>query len=75
MVGEPLQCGPVVAVDIGGTKIASAIVTDDRAIAEAVERIRAHLVSAGWEHRFSIASPIAGGDGNREVVAGFRRAQ
>lgn len=51
------------------------IVTDDRAIAEAVERIRAHLVSAGWEHRFSIASPIAGGDGNREVVAGFRRDQ
>jgi glucokinase len=29
MVGEPMTCGPVVAVDIGGTKIASAIVTDE----------------------------------------------
>jgi len=28
---------------------------------------------AGWAHRFVIASPIAGGDGNREIVAGFRR--
>lgn len=29
MAGEPTTCGPVVAVDIGGTKLASAIVTDD----------------------------------------------
>jgi 23S rRNA (cytidine1920-2'-O)/16S rRNA (cytidine1409-2'-O)-methyltransferase len=50
------------------------IVSDELAIAEAVERITAHLAAAGWERRFAIASPIAGGDGNREVVAGFRRS-
>lgn len=49
------------------------IVTDETAIAEAVERIIAHFAAAGWERRFAIASPIAGGDGNREIVAGFRR--
>lgn len=49
------------------------IVTDEGAIAEAVERIVAHLADAGWERRFAVASPIAGGDGNREIVAGFRR--
>lgn len=50
------------------------IVSDELAIAEAVERITAHFTAAGWERRFAIASPIAGGDGNREVVAGFRRS-
>lgn len=50
------------------------IVSDELAIAEAVERITAHFAAAGWERRFAIASPIAGGDGNREVVAGFRRS-
>lgn len=49
------------------------IVTDETAIAEAVERVIAHLAGAGWERRFAVASPIAGGDGNREIVAGFRR--
>ncbi len=49
------------------------IVTDEGTIAEAVERIVAHLADAGWERRFAVASPIAGGDGNREIVAGFRR--
>ncbi|MDB5539400.1 MAG: Hemolysin [Devosia sp.] len=49
------------------------IVTDDAAVSEAVLRITAHLADAGWTHRFAISSPIAGGDGNREIVAGFRR--
>lgn len=49
------------------------IVTDDAAVAEAVLRITAHLAQAGWARRFAIGSPIAGGDGNREIVAGFRR--
>jgi 23S rRNA (cytidine1920-2'-O)/16S rRNA (cytidine1409-2'-O)-methyltransferase len=48
------------------------IVTDDAAVTEAVLRITAHLASAGWGRRFAIGSPIAGGDGNREIVAGFR---
>jgi len=49
------------------------IVGDGNAIAAAVERVIAHFAAAGWEHRFSVASPITGGDGNREIVAGFRR--
>lgn len=49
------------------------IVSDEGAIAAAVERVIAHFAEAGWEQRFAVASPIAGGDGNREVVAGFRR--
>lgn len=49
------------------------IVTDDAAIAAAIDRITAAMADAGWERRFSGPSPIAGGDGNRETVAGFRR--
>lgn len=49
------------------------IVSDESAIAVAVERVIAHFAEAGWERRFAVASPIAGGDGNREIVAGFRR--
>ncbi len=49
------------------------IVSDEAAIAEAVERITTHFAAAGWDRRFAIGSPIAGGDGNREIVAGFRR--
>ena len=50
------------------------IVTDDAASAGAVLRITAHMASAGWGRLFAIGSPIAGGDGNREIVAGFRRS-
>jgi 23S rRNA (cytidine1920-2'-O)/16S rRNA (cytidine1409-2'-O)-methyltransferase len=49
------------------------IVTDDAAITAATERIAAAMGEAGWGFRFAVASPIAGGDGNRETVAGFRR--
>lgn len=49
------------------------IVTDDAAVSGAVLRITAHLAEAGWAQRFAIGSPIAGGDGNREIVAGFSR--
>lgn len=51
------------------------IVTDDAAIVAATERIAAAMAEAGWGYRFAVASPIAGGDGNRETVAGFRRQQ
>lgn len=49
------------------------IVTDDAATAEAVLRITAHFAQSGWASLFTLGSPIAGGDGNREIVAGFRR--
>lgn len=50
------------------------IVTDPAAAQAAVERVIVHFAGAGWQHRFTIDSPIAGGDGNHEFVAGFRRA-
>lgn len=49
------------------------IVTDDAATADAVLRITAHFAQRGWKSLFTLGSPIAGGDGNREFVAGFRR--
>ena len=51
------------------------IVSDEQAITAATDRVIAHMAAAGWTHRFSVASPIAGGDGNRETVAGFARTQ
>lgn len=49
------------------------IVTNEAAVAEAIQRVISHFADAGWVRRFAIGSPIAGGDGNREIVAGFRR--
>lgn len=49
------------------------LVTDEAAIAGAVETVIAVLAEAGWRLRQSLPSPIAGGDGNRETVAVFRR--
>jgi 23S rRNA (cytidine1920-2'-O)/16S rRNA (cytidine1409-2'-O)-methyltransferase len=49
------------------------IVTDDAAVIAAIERITVAMAEAGWGRCFAVASPIAGGDGNRETVAGFRR--
>jgi 23S rRNA (cytidine1920-2'-O)/16S rRNA (cytidine1409-2'-O)-methyltransferase len=50
------------------------IVTDEAAIAAAIERIVDHMAEAEWAKRFLVGSPIAGGDGNREMVAGFARS-
>lgn len=49
------------------------IVTDDAATAAAVERVERYMQDAGWERLALVASPIAGGDGNREFIAAFRR--
>ncbi len=49
------------------------IVTDPVPVDEAVERIVTAMAAAGWDRTFAIPSPITGGDGNRETVAGFRR--
>jgi 23S rRNA (cytidine1920-2'-O)/16S rRNA (cytidine1409-2'-O)-methyltransferase len=49
------------------------IVSDAAAVASAIERITSALADAGWESRTAVPSPIAGGDGNRETVAVFRR--
>src|SRR5690606_33551667 len=49
------------------------IVTDAGAINRAAGEITAFMAAQGWQHRLSVPSPIAGGDGNREIVALFRR--
>lgn len=49
------------------------IVSNDAAIAGAVSGVIAFMATSGWEHRLSLASPITGGDGNRETVALFRK--
>jgi 23S rRNA (cytidine1920-2'-O)/16S rRNA (cytidine1409-2'-O)-methyltransferase len=51
------------------------IVSDDAAIAGAVAAVVAFMAGEGWTHRLSAPSPIAGGDGNRETVAVFRRGE
>jgi 23S rRNA (cytidine1920-2'-O)/16S rRNA (cytidine1409-2'-O)-methyltransferase len=49
------------------------IVTDEAAIAAATERVIAAMAAAGWGATFLRDSPIAGGDGNREFLAGFSK--
>ncbi len=49
------------------------IVTDETAIAAARDAVIAFLAGAGWRLRRTLPSPIAGGDGNKEIVALFHR--
>jgi 23S rRNA (cytidine1920-2'-O)/16S rRNA (cytidine1409-2'-O)-methyltransferase len=49
------------------------VVTDETAVTPAIDAVIDFMAAAGWEHRLSLPSPIAGGDGNRETVAVFRR--
>ena len=48
------------------------IVTDDAAIARAVDGVTAFMQQNGWRKMTSLPSPIVGGDGNKEIVAVFR---
>jgi 23S rRNA (cytidine1920-2'-O)/16S rRNA (cytidine1409-2'-O)-methyltransferase len=47
------------------------IVTDPLAIADAATAVIAFMAGHGFAHRLSLPSPIAGGDGNREIVGIF----
>jgi 23S rRNA (cytidine1920-2'-O)/16S rRNA (cytidine1409-2'-O)-methyltransferase len=49
------------------------IVTDEDAIAGAIEAVIAFMAERGWKLRTKVPSPIYGGDGNRETVAVFHR--
>jgi 23S rRNA (cytidine1920-2'-O)/16S rRNA (cytidine1409-2'-O)-methyltransferase len=49
------------------------IVSDSSAIDRAIAHVIQHVVDKGWALRATVPSPIAGGDGNKEVVAIFRR--
>lgn len=49
------------------------IVTDAEAVARAMGEVIAFVEAQGFAHRLSVASPIAGGDGNLETVLVFGR--
>ena len=49
------------------------IVTDAAAITRAVDDVVAFMAGLGWSLRHTLPSPIAGGDGNKEIVALFAR--
>jgi 23S rRNA (cytidine1920-2'-O)/16S rRNA (cytidine1409-2'-O)-methyltransferase len=49
------------------------IVTDEAAISDAIMEVVRFVTAEGWTHRLSVPSPIAGGDGNKETVALFKR--
>ena len=49
------------------------VVTDQAAIAHATQAVLDFMADSGFSHRLSLPSPIAGGDGNLETVAVFRK--
>jgi 23S rRNA (cytidine1920-2'-O)/16S rRNA (cytidine1409-2'-O)-methyltransferase len=49
------------------------LVNDAAAIESAVAAVVQFMAEQGWAHRQSLPSPISGGDGNKEIVALFRR--
>ena len=49
------------------------IVTDEAAIAAALDEVIAYVTAQGFRHKHSVPSPIAGGDGNQETVLVFGR--
>ena len=49
------------------------VVTDQAAIAYASQAVLDFMADSGFLHRLSLPSPIAGGDGNLETVAVFRK--
>lgn len=49
------------------------IVSDEAATERAVAEVLQFMGEHGFAHRLSLPSPISGGDGNKEVVALFRR--
>ena len=50
------------------------VVTDEVAIGHATQAVLDFMADCGFSHRLSLPSPIAGGDGNLETVAVFRKA-
>jgi 23S rRNA (cytidine1920-2'-O)/16S rRNA (cytidine1409-2'-O)-methyltransferase len=61
--------------EVGRDNIArGGIVTDQAAIAEAAGAVTAFMTDREWLQSASLPSPITGGDGNREIVAAFRKS-
>lgn len=65
LVKPQFEVGPA---HVGG----GGIVTDEAAIAAAVATVIDFMAGHGFAHRLTLASPITGGDGNREFLAVFR---
>jgi 23S rRNA (cytidine1920-2'-O)/16S rRNA (cytidine1409-2'-O)-methyltransferase len=60
--------------EVGRDKVGKGgIVTDTAAIAQARDDVVAFMVTEGWSLQQTLSSPITGGDGNKEIVALFRR--
>jgi 23S rRNA (cytidine1920-2'-O)/16S rRNA (cytidine1409-2'-O)-methyltransferase len=60
--------------EVGRDKVGKGgIVTDTAAIAQARVDVVAFMVAEGWSLQQTLPSPITGGDGNKEIVALFRR--
>ncbi len=49
------------------------IVTNEAAVARALNEVLAFVTHEGWTHDLSLPSPIAGGDGNVETVTVFTK--
>jgi 23S rRNA (cytidine1920-2'-O)/16S rRNA (cytidine1409-2'-O)-methyltransferase len=49
------------------------VVTDAEAVDRATQDVVTYMAGHGWDLRRALPSPIAGGDGNSETVAVFRR--
>ena len=62
--------------EVGKANIAKGGIVKDESLYEPVfERIRAQFVALGWQPHDIIASPVTGGDGNREfLIAATRKA-
>ena len=62
--------------EVGRGKVGKrGIVKDEAAIAEAVGAVLEFMAGRGWWEIANVPSPIAGGDGNREIVTVFHRDQ
>jgi 23S rRNA (cytidine1920-2'-O)/16S rRNA (cytidine1409-2'-O)-methyltransferase len=59
--------------EAGRTHLKKGVVRDAAVQEEACRRIEANLGELGWTVVGTLASPIAGGDGNREFLIGARR--
>lgn len=59
--------------EVGREHVGKGGIADDGAIGYAVSAVVQFVIEQGWTHVRSLHSPIAGGDGNKETVALFRR--
>jgi 23S rRNA (cytidine1920-2'-O)/16S rRNA (cytidine1409-2'-O)-methyltransferase len=59
--------------EVGRENIGKGGIADEGAIGDAVAKVIQFITELGWTHVRSLASPITGGDGNKENIALFHR--